>query len=44
MWPASGFLLARRYRLDERMAAGGFGEVWRGSDTVLARPAPTAIQ
>ena len=38
MWPASDSLLARRYRLDDRIAAGGFGEVWRGSDTVLARP------
>ena len=37
MWPASDFLLARRYQLDDRIAAGGFGEVWRGSDTVLAR-------
>ncbi|MGI8524317.1 MAG: serine/threonine-protein kinase [Nocardioides sp.] len=29
---------AGRYRLDERIATGGMGEVWRGTDTVLARP------
>jgi len=29
--------LAGRYRLEERIAAGGAGEVWRGRDTVLAR-------
>jgi hypothetical protein len=30
--------LAGRYRLDERIAVGGMGEVWRGEDTVLGRP------
>ena len=30
--------LAGRYRLEERIAAGGVGEVWRGRDLVLARP------
>ncbi|MDT7550706.1 MAG: eukaryotic-like serine/threonine-protein kinase [Actinomycetota bacterium] len=30
-------LLAGRYRLDERIAVGGMGEVWRGLDTVLNR-------
>jgi eukaryotic-like serine/threonine-protein kinase len=30
-------VLAGRYRLEERIAAGGAGEVWRGHDTVLAR-------
>jgi beta-lactam-binding protein with PASTA domain/tRNA A-37 threonylcarbamoyl transferase component Bud32 len=29
--------LAGRYRLDERIAVGGMGEVWRGQDTVLGR-------
>ena len=29
--------LAGRYRLEERIAAGGAGEVWRGRDKVLAR-------
>lgn len=28
---------ARRYRLDSRIATGGMGEVWRGTDTVLGR-------
>jgi serine/threonine-protein kinase len=37
MSSASDLLLARRYRLDDRIAAGGFGEVWRGTDTVLTR-------
>jgi eukaryotic-like serine/threonine-protein kinase len=31
-------LLAGRYRLDNRIAAGSMGEVWRGTDTVLSRP------
>ena len=30
-------LLAGRYRLESRIASGGFGEVWRGTDAVLAR-------
>ena len=29
---------ARRYRLDSRIATGGMGEVWRGTDTSLDRP------
>src|SRR6266568_6866241 len=33
----SALVLAGRYRLEERIAAGGVGEVWRGRDTVLAR-------
>ena len=32
-----GFLLEGRYRLDSRIAAGGMGEVWRGTDLVLGR-------
>jgi len=27
-----------RYQLDERIAAGGYGEVWRATDLVLGRP------
>ena len=31
-------VLAGRYRLEARIAAGGTGEVWRGTDPVLGRP------
>jgi eukaryotic-like serine/threonine-protein kinase len=31
-------MVAGRYRLDIRIAAGGMGEVWRAVDTVLDRP------
>jgi serine/threonine-protein kinase len=31
-------LLAGRYELRARIGAGGYGEVWRGRDNVLARP------
>src|SRR6266567_3998184 len=36
--PSAMLLLADRYRLDSRIAAGGVGEVWRGTDLVLERP------
>ncbi|MFC7531274.1 serine/threonine-protein kinase [Actinoplanes sp. GCM10030250] len=36
--PSPGELLGARYRLDDRIAAGGMGEVWRATDTVLERP------
>ena len=36
--PHAMALLAGRYRLDSRIAVGGMGEVWRGTDTVLSRP------
>ncbi|MBO0808846.1 MAG: serine/threonine protein kinase [Actinobacteria bacterium] len=32
-----GTLLDSRYRLDSRIAAGGMGEVWQGTDQVLER-------
>jgi serine/threonine-protein kinase len=30
-------MLGGRYRLDERIASGGMGDVWRGTDEVLGR-------
>jgi serine/threonine-protein kinase len=38
MSSASSLLLADRYQLADRIAAGSSGEVWRGTDVVLARP------
>ncbi|WP_428962742.1 serine/threonine-protein kinase [Micromonospora fluostatini] len=32
-----GVQLGNRYRLDERIASGGMGDVWRGIDQVLGR-------
>ena len=34
---AAGHLLGNRYRLDERIATGGMGDVWRGTDVRLGR-------
>src|SRR5215831_10823173 len=34
---APGSVLEHRYRLDGRVALGGVGEVWRGTDLVLRR-------
>lgn len=36
-------LLGGRYRLVERIAAGGQGEVWRAEDTTLGRPAAVKV-
>src|ERR1700760_2166872 len=33
-----GWLLEGRYRLGDRIAAGGMGEVWRARDLALGRP------
>jgi serine/threonine-protein kinase len=33
-----GLLLGDRYRLDDRIAVGGMGEVWQATDLVLERP------
>jgi serine/threonine protein kinase len=35
---ATSIVLAGRYRLDGRIAAGGVGDVWRATDAALARP------
>jgi serine/threonine-protein kinase len=32
-----GVVLSGRYRLDERVATGGMGDVWRATDTLLGR-------
>src|SRR5882757_6851831 len=34
----AGAVLGGRYVLDEQIGSGGYGEVWRATDTVLARP------
>jgi eukaryotic-like serine/threonine-protein kinase len=34
----TSLMLADRYRLDARIAAGGVGDVWRATDLVLGRP------
>ncbi|MEU4555605.1 serine/threonine protein kinase [Micromonospora violae] len=34
---SSEVVLSGRYRLDERVATGGMGDVWRGSDLILGR-------
>jgi hypothetical protein len=34
----ASYVLADRYRLDDRIAKGGMGEVWRAFDLVLGRP------
>ena len=34
---AAGDLLGKRYRLEDRIASGGMGEVWRATDEVLGR-------
>lgn len=36
--PAPGDTLNGRYRLDDLIAAGGMGQVWRATDIVLGRP------
>jgi serine/threonine protein kinase len=34
----AGIILGGRYELDEQIGHGGYGEVWRATDTVLSRP------
>ncbi|HEY0696856.1 MAG TPA: serine/threonine-protein kinase, partial [Micromonospora sp.] len=38
-----GVQLGNRYRLDERIAGGGMGDVWRGTDEVLGRTVAVKI-
>lgn len=38
-----GIKLGNRYRLDERIASGGMGDVWRGTDEVLGRTVAVKI-
>ena len=38
-----GVLLGNRYRLDERIAGGGMGDVWRGTAEVLGRTVAVKI-
>ena len=39
----SGLILDGRYRLDERIAAGGVGQVWRAADLLLERPVAVKV-
>ncbi len=36
-------MLGRRYQLDERIGTGGYGEVWRATDTVLSLPVAVKV-
>ena len=38
-----GLLLASRYRLDEIIATGGMGQVWRATDETLRRPVAVKV-
>jgi serine/threonine-protein kinase len=40
---SAGTVLGGRYRLDERIAGGGMGDVWRGTDDVLGRTVAVKI-
>ena len=38
MGAPGSIILGRQYALGEKIGAGGFSEVWRATDLVLARP------
>jgi eukaryotic-like serine/threonine-protein kinase len=40
---SSGVLIDDRYRLDDRLATGGMGDVWRATDTSLGRTVAVKI-
>jgi len=40
---SGGTVLGGRYKLDERIASGGMGDVWKGTDEVLGRTVAVKI-